>query len=250
MSGNKASLILELENVDLALDLAKSTEGNLMVIEEIYLIKNKLEPLITSLEAFSGSREKINSHFEEELKEISKDESETLKKVAIPLIKLGKKLMENPEDIRQNNDLSDLVDSLTNYNTMLDNNSTNLWDEKLQKLDQSFRIGDVEKINARLIPNNLKSLEEYEKVNLEYEKIRRYPPVNNETLDELSELASVASNLSGKIVTTFPQYVTEFYELVDRDDGFPLEKLTTQLRRWLEDHDAHKELGIRRKKRL
>lgn len=250
MSGNKASLTLELENVEVALDLAKSTEGNKIVIGEIDAIEKKLEPLITSFEAFSESREKINSHFEEELKEIAKEEKETLKKIERPLMKLGKKLMENPEDIRQNNDLSDLVDSLTNFNTMLHNNSTSLWDEKLQKLDQNFRIGDVEKINARLIPNNSESLEKYEKVNLEYEKIRSYPPVNNETLDELSELARDAANLCDKIVTTFPQYVTEFYELVERDDGFPLEKLTTKLRRWLEDHDAYKELGIRRKKRL
>ena len=235
----------QLDEIGRELDLLIAGHDNRRVIAELETAIDELEPVCAALVLTSKRRDTLRGSPREFQLEKFNEEERTLRLgLRERLSALEKTRQEDPASVRQRGNVSEMCQSALEYRKCVDKNSSSSWDAWRQSLERQFLIAAPQLESIRNVLDYAEAIARYKQEAERFKEFSRSIPENGTLLKELKDLAGRLKKIKEGFVFNLPRKVVAFYDLLDRDGHFPLERLDPEVSKWLADNDGFKDLTI------
>ena len=236
------SLINRMNEFTNSLDVKKASSDNQNAISELEIIWNDLSDQPARLKDSLSLRKSL----QRKLKKfpLSDIEESTLSGARAILDEVLEIWLSDDFKVRENEKFVNFVDLV---NKLLESHeTTNAYEYKnwiSDRLDE-LRVGDAELESQRKIPDARENADVYSRAYDVLLSLKKQPP-SIEDIDTLLSQVSIATESLGKMKFDIPDYVQAF--LVAVEHGAPLEMLTDDVMKWLQENSQSEKYVIKSK---
>ena len=241
-----SSLIDQLQKVDHELDLLSKSSQNARAIEETNELVSELEGPYTSLKESTALRQTLRNLPNEYLVDINMEEKSTIHELVTLLDLIESKWNEIRHEVRQTKEKTSLIEKMTALSKQFSTNSRMMWQTFVNAERVRFEVTDAEISSARIgAKDNSAKVRQFEQYRNQFNEKSKGLPSSPESIADLREVANNLEQLKAQIEWQLPDEVKRFYQQLDA--GAPLTSLTKTVLGWLKEHNALKDLHIKRK---
>ena len=238
----------QIVEVDSELDLLLQSSENRDAIAETDQLFVELEPAYKNLDLACSTKSVLQSLPEPFAIKTSEEELSSINSMnsSVRAFRIG--WDEHGYKLRTKTEKVTLLESINTFVDRSSHNNKYAWREFVRDLLSKFEVLDIELQSVKVVAKNSIKVDDFISKRESFRVTQRNFPQSTKDIQQLEKLARELTDIRQTIKWNPPKAVKEFFE--NLDSGVPLSELTTEIREWLEDNDALKDLHIMRRGRL
>jgi len=239
------SLSDQLSAIDRQLNLLSSSSENATAISEINALVSELEVPYQSLEDNWTKRQNLQTLPDEFLVGMGAEEPTDIDGLVSLMELIESEWSENGYRLRQAREKTTLIEKMNALSDVFSTKNKRVWKGYVGAERARFAVTEAEMTSARLVNRNTEKVRKYERYLSQFNELANDLPSSPESIEDLKKVANSLEQLKTEIEWQLPDEVKRFYQ--ELDAGAPLSSLTKTVLEWLEEHNALKDLHIKRK---
>lgn len=240
-----SSLSNQLLAIDRQLNLLSNSSENATAISEINALVGELEVPYKSLEDNWTKRQNLQTLPNEFLVGMGAEEPTDIDELVSLMELIESEWSENSYRLRQARLKTTLIEKMNALSDVFSTKNKRVWKGYVGAERARFSVTEAEMTSARLVNRNTEKVRKYERYLSQFNEKSNSLPSSPESIADLRNAANSLEQLKAEIEWQLPDEVKRFYQ--ELDAGAPLSSLTKTVLEWLEEHNALKDLHIKRK---